>query len=280
MVYSSRFTIPVFVLFCLTLIQSSVFYCRSNGSYFFSVLALSPRVDNRYVPGFSKFGSSVSFSEQNSSSGYTFDSTVISNVNSAPSARDQMNTVSIEFSKGNSTPSSVSLSSLPSNSLEANIVLLVPTAASIQTTKPAVNTVGHIAKSPQGSQVKSPRLVSHPKPMELHSSPTTSVSLSQPNKVKNQTTTSQSSFKKPSGSKVYYYDWNDSVSQYSIIVSCLDYSQMCSAILKVIKGPHGHKILHNGYPGGLGHKYWSFYLSLTYSLVLNRRFYSRIDSMS
>ena len=92
-------------------------------------------------------------------------------------------------------------------------------------------------------------------------------------------TVSQSSLTKPSVKEVYY-DWNDSISQYSIIVSCLDYNQMCSAILKVIKGPHDYKILHDGYPGGLGHKYFSFYLSLTYALLLNHRFYGRIDSMN
>ena len=92
-------------------------------------------------------------------------------------------------------------------------------------------------------------------------------------------TVSQSSLTKSSIKEVYY-DWNDSISQYSIIVSYLDYNQICSAILKVIKGPRSHKILHDGYPGGLGHKYFSFYLSLTYALLLNRRFYGRIDSMN
>ena len=138
----------------------------------------------------------------------------------------------------------------------------------------------HIAKSPQGSQVKSPQMDLHPIPMDLFSSPTISVSNSQLNKVKNQSTVSQSSFKISSGGDINYYDWNDSISQYSIIVSCLDYNQKCSAILKVIKGPSDYKILHDGYPGGLGHKFKSFFLSLTYALLLKRRLYRRIDSMS
>ena len=92
-------------------------------------------------------------------------------------------------------------------------------------------------------------------------------------------TVSQSSLTKSSVKEVYY-DWNDSISQYSIIVSCLDYNQMCSAILKVIKGPSDYKIMHNLYPGGLGHKFLSIFYSLTYALLLNRRFYRRIDSMN
>ena len=89
----------------------------------------------------------------------------------------------------------------------------------------------------------------------------------------------QSSLTKSSVKEVYY-EWNDSISQYSILVSCLDYNQKCSAILKVIKGLHSHKILHDGYPGGLGHKFLSIFYSLTYALLLNRRFYRRIDSMN
>ena len=60
-----------------------------------------------------------------------------------------------------------------------------------------------------------------------------------------------------------YYDWNDNI----------DYSILCNSIRQTIEQFKGPIIIHNGIPGGLGHKILSIVHSITISLLTKRRLY-------
>ena len=55
--------------------------------------------------------------------------------------------------------------------------------------------------------------------------------------------------------------------------SSLDYSLLCDRINSIISNPNSFEIIHDGFNGGLGHKFISIYHSLTYAIVTRRRFY-------
>ena len=55
--------------------------------------------------------------------------------------------------------------------------------------------------------------------------------------------------------------------------SSLDYSVLCDRINNIISDPNSFEIIHDGFNGGLGHKFISIYHSLTYAIVTGRTFY-------
>lgn len=65
--------------------------------------------------------------------------------------------------------------------------------------------------------------------------------------------------------------WNRCVN--SSLNSSIDYSHLCDTINNIISNPHSFEIIHDGFNGGLGHKFISIYHSLTYAIVTGRSFY-------
>ena len=168
---------------------------------------------------FSEFGNSVSLTEYNYSDDYSTDSTVISNEDSSLSLYGSLHNVSSVSPNGNSTQSIISASS---NSMKANAEIISPTVSSVSTMKPTINTVEDTDESTLGSPVNypSPNLtslpVSTPRPTIPPLLPPIPVHSSQQNNMDTQSIVSHSSFKKPRVKEIYY-DWGDSVSQYSMI---------------------------------------------------------------
>ena len=61
---------------------------------------------------------------------------------------------------------------------------------------------------------------------------------------------------------IQYFPWNDS----------LDYSTICNNVLKRITQNGTFYIISGSFNGGLGHKYISIFYSITYAILLGRRF--------
>lgn len=57
-----------------------------------------------------------------------------------------------------------------------------------------------------------------------------------------------------------YYPWNDGV----------DYNTFCMSLKNRLESFKGPMIIHRGCTGGLGHKFFSLYRSITYALFLER----------
>ncbi len=219
MVLVSGMFLLVFILFCHTQIRSQVLYNSIHDSCSSSILLLYPRIMGRSMHVFSEFGNSVSLTEYNYSDDYSTDSTVIGNEYSSLSLYGSRYNVSSVFPNGNSTHSIISASS---GSTKANAEIILPTVASVSTMKPTIDIVEHTAESTLDSPVHypSPNLtsipISTPRPTIPPSLPTVPVQSSQQNNMDTQSTVSHSSSKKPRVKEIYY-DWGDSVSQYSMI---------------------------------------------------------------
>ena len=61
---------------------------------------------------------------------------------------------------------------------------------------------------------------------------------------------------------IHYFPWDDS----------LNYSAICSNVLKRITQNGTFYIISGSFNGGLGHKYISIFYSITYAILLGRRF--------
>ena len=61
---------------------------------------------------------------------------------------------------------------------------------------------------------------------------------------------------------IQYFPWNDS----------LNYSTICNNVLKRITQNGTFYIISGSFNGGLGHKYISIFYSITYAILLGRRF--------
>lgn len=71
-------------------------------------------------------------------------------------------------------------------------------------------------------------------------------------------------------SDIRYFPWNDSK----------NYSNLCNIILKRITQNGTYYIISGSLIGGIGHKYLSVFYSLTYAILLGRRFLSIDDDGS
>ena len=65
-----------------------------------------------------------------------------------------------------------------------------------------------------------------------------------------------------SWNKIHYFPWNDS----------FNYDQICNNVLKRITKNDTFYIISGSFNGGLGHKYLSVFHSITYAILLGRRF--------
>ena len=66
----------------------------------------------------------------------------------------------------------------------------------------------------------------------------------------------------PTWKDVQYFPWNDN----------LNYTEICKNVLKRITRNDTYYIISGSFNGGLGHKYLSVYHSITYAILLGRRF--------
>ena len=69
-----------------------------------------------------------------------------------------------------------------------------------------------------------------------------------------------------SGEEVEYYPWNDGV----------DYTKLCRLVRARVSKPDTYYIISSNINGGIGHKYLSIFYSLTYAILLERRFLSNL----
>ena len=69
-------------------------------------------------------------------------------------------------------------------------------------------------------------------------------------------------FNDPAWEDVQYFPWNDNK----------NYSVICKNVLKRITKSNTYYIISGSFNGGLGHKYLSVYHSITYAILLGRRF--------
>lgn len=67
---------------------------------------------------------------------------------------------------------------------------------------------------------------------------------------------------------VEYFPWSDS----------LNYSVVCNKVLKRITRNGTYYIISGSFNGGLGHKYLSVFYSITYAILLGRRFLRIVDA--
>ena len=68
--------------------------------------------------------------------------------------------------------------------------------------------------------------------------------------------------------KVKYFPWNDT----------FNYGKLCRRVLSRISKNNTYFILAGSINGGIGHKYLSLLYSVTYALLLRRRFFSSASS--
>lgn len=66
----------------------------------------------------------------------------------------------------------------------------------------------------------------------------------------------------PTWKDVQYFPWNDSY----------NYSVVCNKVLRRITKKDTYYIISSSFNGGLGHKYNSVFHSITYAILLGRRF--------
>ena len=67
--------------------------------------------------------------------------------------------------------------------------------------------------------------------------------------------------------EIQYFPWNDS----------LHYDRICENVLKRITRNNTFYIISGSFNGGLGHKYLSVFHSITYAILLGRRFLRMIS---
>ena len=67
--------------------------------------------------------------------------------------------------------------------------------------------------------------------------------------------------------KIQYFPWNDS----------LQYDRICENVLKRITKNDTFYIISGSFNGGLGHKYLSVFHSITYAILLGRRFLRKLS---
>ena len=71
----------------------------------------------------------------------------------------------------------------------------------------------------------------------------------------------------PTWKDIQYFPWEES----------FDYDRICKTVLKQITRKSTFYIISGGLSGGLGHKYLSVFYSITYAILLGRRFLGMID---
>ena len=64
------------------------------------------------------------------------------------------------------------------------------------------------------------------------------------------------------------------------VANTVDYNEVCLKFQKLLSRPSPYHIIHDGYAGGLGHKFLSIYYSITYALLKKHTFYSMLYSLT
>ena len=255
MVCINKYVILAFILFYLSHIRIQTLSNGNECSYSYSISSLYLRLVERTQSVITSVKHS-SLPSSDTSFDDDFNSTVTNTSYSPVSGSVLMTSVS---------PSTVSVI-FPSESIAASTPKSTPkpTPTSKSTPIPTEHAISHPIVSVKSS-VK-PSSYNPPSTVTPHSS------------QQNATHYNPPIIKSPE--EEVYYDWGDSISSYSLLSSCLDYKQKCHNAFVRISDPQSHKLFHNAAPGGLGHKYFSLFYAVTYAIVLKRRLYRRIDSMS
>ena len=83
-------------------------------------------------------------------------------------------------------------------------------------------------------------------------------------------------FSSTTSKHIMYFRWKNGISIVVKSQSYVDYQQKCLQLKGIINANTKKKIIHRGYPGGLGHKYISVMNSVLYAIFLNYKLISVI----